>query len=492
MSTLYQFTGGVDASVGFGQKDFITFAGTWLVGEHWKLTLVTTQGDYVIGYDRINALASTVCMTFKNRVYVGAGPQFNFSDNSDATGWEVQNPGSGFITLLANFSQQDVVKGLGSMQGRLVVLGRKHIQIWQTDADPANFDNLQVLENIGTLAPLSVHPLGQLDLVFLYDTGIRSLRTRTQDLNASPEDIGIAIDALVQAKLDSCSADEKAAACGVVEPRTGLYWLFLKDTIYVLSYFPMSKITAWSKFDPTYQATSLYRLTNNSGVSRNFWLGFGPATGATAESATQGPFTLAAGASQDLIAPAEWVAMGTSVIATATDITDGAAFSGLIAWSGSAFAFTNNQQSFVPKKFLSYNGLVYCRGTVGSTDYLFTYGGSAGTTYDNCSVVAETPWLDDTTPLQIKTQEDGMAKFKGAWLLYVGDNPPSDTYTLFHSGGSTTAPSSESDSPTDKGTLPIPLSGTHFRFKAISDPRASTVAVLSNLMLSYTKGTKNL
>ena len=381
------------------------------------------------------------------------------------------------------------------MQGRLVVLGRRHVQIWQTDADPANFANLQVLDNLGTLAPLSVHSLGQLDLIFLYDTGIRSLRTRAQDLNATPEDIGIAIDSLVQTKLDSCSADEKAAACGVVEPRTGLYWLFLKDTIYVLSYFPMSKITAWSTFDPTYQATSLYRITNSSGGLKYFWLGFGPASGATADNATQGPFSLADGASQNSIEPAEWVGYGTTntAITSATALTDGAAFSGLITLNGSnTFVFTNNQVSFTPKKFISYNGLVYCRGTVSGTDYLFTYGGSAGTTYDNCSVIAETPWLDDSTPLQIKTQEDGMAKFKGAWLLFVGDNAVSGSYTMIHSGGSTSSPSSEADSPIDKGSIPIPLSGTHFKFKAISDPRATTVAVLSNLMLSYVKGTKNL
>ncbi len=39
------------------------------------------------------------------------------------------------------------------------------------------------------------------------------------------------------------------AACSLVDT-AGRYWLFLKDTIYVLSYYPTNKIVAWGTYVP--------------------------------------------------------------------------------------------------------------------------------------------------------------------------------------------------------------------------------------------------
>jgi hypothetical protein len=45
----------------------------------------------------------------------------------------------------------------------------------------------------------------------------------------------------------------------VVEPVDGRYWLGIDDRIYVLSYFPSSKVTAWSYYETPFQVEDFVR-----------------------------------------------------------------------------------------------------------------------------------------------------------------------------------------------------------------------------------------
>lgn len=243
----YALAGGVNAVPGYGDRWKIGFIGNWAAADTWAINVVATTGDITWGVGELEALNPDVCFTYKNRVYLGLGSQFNFSDNGDPTAWEVQNPGAGFIIYLSEFGSQDTIKVFSQIQGRLAVFARRSVQLWTTDADPNNFSMIQTLDNIGTQAPLSVQNIGDYDVMFLDDTGFRSLRSKEVTLNAYVDDVGSPIDILTNVSAVGANAP---TACGVVEPTTKTYWCAIGGTIYVLSRYPSSKVSAWSTFEP--------------------------------------------------------------------------------------------------------------------------------------------------------------------------------------------------------------------------------------------------
>lgn len=257
-SQLANLAGGVDAGIAYGQKNLFTFAGTWLEDEAWSISFTSTAGDFTVGRSfslgvPFAGLGFTTCFTFAGRVYLGVGKQYNFSSifdpkNPEVTGpnaWHEEDVGAGYNLFLSQFGPQDSVVAFSVFQGRLVVFGQQSMQIWTQDADPANFALVQTLANTGTVAPLSVQSLGDYDVLFLDSSGIRSLRAKETSLNAFSVDIGTPVDQLVQAAVRD---SDPSTACSVVEPDFKRYWCFVKDRIYVLSYFRESKIVAWSTY----------------------------------------------------------------------------------------------------------------------------------------------------------------------------------------------------------------------------------------------------
>lgn len=253
MPTNIAFSGGVDAVPGFGSRNLLGFSGTWAAGDTWSFELVSpTLGNIMVGLGQLAGLPVTCILTFNSRIYLGQGSQFAFSDNDLPTRFEEQDPGAGFVAFLSQFGSQDGVGALSALQGRLAAFGRYSIQIWAVNGDPKQFNLVQALNNIGTNAPESVQQLGDYDCLFLDpSTGIRSLRAREVTLNAYVDDVGLPVDEILQAVLAGYDA---SGACGIVDPASKRYWLFLKDTIYVLSLFRSQKISAWTTFKPTYQS----------------------------------------------------------------------------------------------------------------------------------------------------------------------------------------------------------------------------------------------
>lgn len=249
----YNFSGGVDAVTGFGQRGQLVFTGTWSDGDTWSVEMAATvenafrigAGNLLVDKNQVRLSAPTCCFTYKNRVYLGVGTQFNFSDVADPTGWEEQNPGAGFILYISQYGGQDTVNAFGQLQGRLAVIGRRTVQFWITDADPTQFSNPQTLDNIGTAGPLTVINVGDYDTLMLDDTGVRSLRWREFTANADVDDLGIAIDGFIQNALLTTAA---STACAIVDPTSKRYWLYLAGNIYVFSRYRSSKIAAWSTY----------------------------------------------------------------------------------------------------------------------------------------------------------------------------------------------------------------------------------------------------
>lgn len=210
-----------------------------------------SQTTVQVGAGDASQIVPTFCLSFGGKVYILAGSTVYFSgENSPTVFNDPEQPfGNGFVNLLNQASTPEDMVAAVPFQGRLAFLSRNTTQIWSVPTDPNNWERLQVLENVGCIAKASIRALGDLDALFLSDTGIRSLRARETTLNAYSEDLGSPIDPILQ-PLIAANQTDAANALGIVEPTTGSYWLFFKDTIYVLSYYPTSKVIAWSTYEP--------------------------------------------------------------------------------------------------------------------------------------------------------------------------------------------------------------------------------------------------
>ena len=54
------------------------------------------------------------------------------------------------------------------------------------------------------------------------------------------------------------SAEDVQNAIGVIEPRDGRFWLAIGDTIFVFSYFPAAKVSAWTIYKPGFKVEEWY------------------------------------------------------------------------------------------------------------------------------------------------------------------------------------------------------------------------------------------
>lgn len=217
-----------------------------------SLTIVDPENPstpIIVGASRVAGKSANFSTTYKSKEYVGVGSTLYFSAINDATKWDVYDTGSGFIDMSNNFGGREDLTGVGVYQDRLAVFSRRNVQLWAMDADPAQNTQVQILANTGCLAPDSVVSVGSIDLLYLADNGVRSLRARENTDTAFSSDIGSAIDSIVIEHM-AATGDAKYSAKAAIEPIDGRYWIAIEDKIFVLSYFPGSNISAWSIYEP--------------------------------------------------------------------------------------------------------------------------------------------------------------------------------------------------------------------------------------------------
>lgn len=251
-TTISEMDGGLDAVAGTPQKSTLTVGGTFEIGDKFFVKLTLNGKDEVFGADFAAGQNGTICFTHQSKVYVVAGPVLLFSAIDAPTKFNsaTDSTGAGFINMSNKAAGSETLTGLGVYQNNLVVPARRAVQIWFMDPDPGANTQLQVLANVGARAPRSVVSVGDSDVFFVGDSGIRSIRVRDASKNAGMSDVGTPIDDLVLDQLASLTDDQIAAAAGDIEPRDGRYWLAIDDQIYVFTYFPAFKISGWSVYDP--------------------------------------------------------------------------------------------------------------------------------------------------------------------------------------------------------------------------------------------------
>lgn len=158
--------------------------------------------------------------------------------------------GASFINMSTHQSGSDQVTALGLFSEQLAVFSRRVIQIWAMQDNPANNAPSQFLLETGTRAPRSVIGFGDIDCMYLSDSGIRSLRARYATALAGVNDIGTPIDTLVREQLMTLTDADVQRAVALVEPVDGRLWMAIGDRVYVFSYFPSKKVSAWSWYEP--------------------------------------------------------------------------------------------------------------------------------------------------------------------------------------------------------------------------------------------------
>jgi hypothetical protein len=194
--------------------------------------------------------SGTFVKTVGSKVYAAAGPNLNFSGIKLPAGWQSLNVGAGFIDMSTEASGSEALQSIEKYLQYIVIFAGRVVQIWFVDPDPSLNKQTQVLNNVGTISPDSTTQFGDNDVFFLDESGIRSLRARDSSNAASTSDIGIPVDPLIVAKLQTLTALQRSRVKGLIEPTDGRFWLVFHDEIFVFSFFEGSKISAWSTYTP--------------------------------------------------------------------------------------------------------------------------------------------------------------------------------------------------------------------------------------------------
>jgi hypothetical protein len=238
--------GGVDEVEAVAQIEQVTIDGaSFDAADLWTVTINGTD------YKATGRAAGmgTYAFPFKRRVYSTANSLLRYSALNDPDEWVDSDPeatGAGFINISQESEGAQRLVAVAPYDGQGAIFSRENITIYLLDTDAENNSFVQTLENTGTIAPRSVVAYGSTDVFYLDSSGVRSIRARTGTNTAYVSDAGSAIDTFIQDLIAEVGETVAAKAQGIVDPKDGRYMLALGDTVLALSYFPDSKITAWS------------------------------------------------------------------------------------------------------------------------------------------------------------------------------------------------------------------------------------------------------
>lgn len=242
----------VAAGASTKEKWTFTLSGTFDVGDRFCITLDGKE----FGCKSNPIYTPEIVATFRSKIYGLANSLLEFSGTGAANKWNsVMDAGSSYINLSTMDAGSSKLYGIGVYQGNLALFSRRVTQIWYIREDTSQNSMMQVLQNTGTVAPKSVLAYGDIDVFYLDDSGIRSIRARAPSNAAFVNDIGTTIDTFVRDYKATLTADQVAAACSCIEPLDGRFMMAIGNYVFVLSYFPSSQISGWTVYDVGFQIT---------------------------------------------------------------------------------------------------------------------------------------------------------------------------------------------------------------------------------------------
>jgi hypothetical protein len=215
-----------------------------------------------------------------NLYFSCVGSPLKWHDYTDAGPPSVDYIGSGNINLSTQDAASEQLTGLEVYYDRLAIFSSKATQIWAIASDPKQNSFTQLLRAAGTTASHSALQYGSGDVLYLDQSGVRSLKAKDSSNSAAVSDIGSPIDPVVQTMLADLDPNNGGQAymdraIALLEPSIGRFWLVFPNKILVLSYFPGPKITAWSQlnlsFTVAYAATCGGRIFLRD-TAHNIWV----------------------------------------------------------------------------------------------------------------------------------------------------------------------------------------------------------------------------
>lgn len=237
---------GISAVSALQQIWTATVGGTFETADTFTVTL--NGIDFTVS--GAAAGTGTMALTYQQKVYSVTNSLLYFSALSSPA-----SPGSGigggFINMANQNEGNELLVTIQEYQGKLAIFSRNSIRIWQMDVDPALNAFQQTVQNSGALSSRSVIPYGNIDVFYLNDSGVRSLRARDASNSPAVNDVGVAIDPFLREYLNTLSDTQIQRAVAIIEPIDSRYWLAVSNRIFVFSYFPGSKINAWTYYDLT-------------------------------------------------------------------------------------------------------------------------------------------------------------------------------------------------------------------------------------------------
>ena len=225
--------------------------------------LTHTTAATITGGTSVSTAAQAGNFVFSNKYAVHALEESNWrfcvvnnpedwTSNINAS--NATTDGAGFQVLSNHARNSEELMSIETYFENMALFAEDCIQIWYYDPDPDLLQLVQVLNNTGTIASKSVEKIGDSDVFYLSRSGIRSLKAKDSSNSAILGDIGNPIDEMV---IEAIKEDptEGRDACGILDPRTGRYYLALGEKVYVFSYFPSSSVSAWSVYEPGFTIT---------------------------------------------------------------------------------------------------------------------------------------------------------------------------------------------------------------------------------------------
>lgn len=256
-TTTQDMAGGAAAVDAVAQLYRAEFTGTMEATDIFTLTIDGTE------YSSTPRAAATGTSAFvsNQRVFSPAADILrytqiaDFDDYTDGTA----NSGAGQIPLSSNAENMERALCVGAFNAQAAIFARETISLYNLDTDSDNITFDLPVENTGTLAARSVIGYGNNDLFYLDTSGIRSLRARQGTTAPFVSDVGSAIDPFLIDHMAGIPKNKVARAVAAIEPTDGRLMVAVDDRIYVFSYFPSNKISAWSYYETGYVFTDFVR-----------------------------------------------------------------------------------------------------------------------------------------------------------------------------------------------------------------------------------------
>ena len=170
-------------------------------------------------------------------------------------GTNLSSGDSGFLSLIDVFPNGDEVVGLAAHNGFLIIFGKRNIAVYSNPIDVTLLKLEDLITDIGCIARDSIVTTGT-DVMFLSETGVRSIARVIQEKSAPINDISFNVRDDLVSFVESETNKEKIKAA--YYPKDAFYILTLPTSKYVYCFDLRARLqngaaraTVWDSLEPT-------------------------------------------------------------------------------------------------------------------------------------------------------------------------------------------------------------------------------------------------